>query len=109
MLDFEEQQDAVDLLFPLLSAESFDEQQAAPFLLFVLSPSADVDALDALSALPPRFTLLAEEPASFVWATSEVEVFEVELASVCAFTAKAKNAKMLKINTFFMLSFGWLD
>jgi hypothetical protein len=109
VLDFEEQQDAVDLLFPLLSAESFDEQQAAPFLLFVLSPSADVDALDALSALPPRFTLLAEEPASFVWATSEVEVFEVELASVCAFTAKAKNAKTLKINTFFILSFGWLD
>jgi len=37
-----------------------------------------------------------------------VEVLEDELASVCAFTAKAKNAKTLKINTFFMLMDGWL-
>lgn len=66
VLDFEEQQDADDLPFPPLSAESFEEQQAAPFLPLVLSPSAQVDASDDLAALPPRLTLFAEEPASFV-------------------------------------------
>ena len=66
VLDFEEQQAAPDFPFPVLSAESFDEQQAAPSLPLVLSPLAHVEASDALAAFPPRFTLFAEEPSSFV-------------------------------------------
>lgn len=74
--DFEEQHAAVDLpqaSFPPLSAVL--EQEAAPSLPFL------VVLLFAETVLPPRATLLAEDPPSLVCATSDVVVFVVELAS----------------------------
>jgi len=108
--DFEEQHDAdfPSLDFPLLSAEDFDEQHDAPSFPFALSPLLLVDLLSAFAAFPPRATLFADEPASLVCATSDEVVFAAELASVCALAAKAKNAKTLKISTFFMKQFFWL-
>lgn len=74
--DFEEQHAAVDLpqaSFPPLSAVF--EEQAAPSFPF------EVVLLFAETVLPPSATLLAEDPPSLVCATSDVVVFEVELAS----------------------------